>query len=325
MMPACATLGLCLGLTLQAPEKPRPLDVKMISDTAPHSAFTDLTRYRDRWVCVFREGEGHVSPDGAIRVLVSDDGDSWATAARLTRDDADLRDPKLSITPGGALMLTSAGAMHDPKPARHRTYAWTTEDPKRWGEPVEIGTPDLWLWRVDWRDRIGLGVAYATAGPRRIALFRADAASPTAFTSLLDPMATELDPNETTVRFRPDGEALALVRREKAPATALLGRSRPPYTAWTWKDLGVRVGGPNFIILPDGRMVAAVRLYDGKVRTSLCELDPEAGTLVERLPLPSGGDCSYAGLVWHDDRLWISYYSSHEGGKGKIYRAVAAW
>ncbi|WP_253289741.1 hypothetical protein [Verrucosispora sioxanthis] len=31
------------------------------------------------------------------------------------------------------------------------------------------------------------------------------------------------------------------------------------------------------------------------------------------MTLPSGGDSSYPGLVWHDDRLHVSYYSSHEG------------
>jgi hypothetical protein len=326
MTASFVSLGLGLLLTTQAPESaPKLIDLTMISDAAPHSAFTDLIRYRDRWVCAFREGQGHVSPDGAIRVMVSDNGTAWKTAARLTRPDSDLRDPKLSITPGGKLMLASAGAMHDPKPARHRTFAWLTDDPATWGDPVEVGVPDLWLWRVDWHESTGLGVAYATTGPDRIMLFRADAARPTAFTSIVDPMATELEPNETTVRFRPDGEAFALVRREKGKATALLGRSRPPYAEWTWKDLGVKVGGPNFVILPDGRMVAAVRLYDRNVRTSLCDLDPELGTLIERLPLPSGGDCSYAGLAWHQGRLWVSYYSSHEGGKARIYRAEVAW
>jgi hypothetical protein len=36
--------------------------------------------------------------------------------------------------------------------------------------------------------------------------------------------------------------------------------------------------------------------------------------------LPSGGDTSYAGLVWHDGVLWVSYYSSHEG-KSAVYLA----
>jgi hypothetical protein len=99
-----------------------------------------------------------------------------------------------------------------------------------------------------------------------------------------------------------------------------LGIARPPYTDWTWHDLGVQIGGPNMIQLPDGRFVAVVRLYDSPVRTSLCWLDPDKGTMTEALKLPSGGDTSYAGLAWHDELLWISYYSSHEG-KTSIYLA----
>jgi hypothetical protein len=40
----------------------------------------------------------------------------------------------------------------------------------------------------------------------------------------------------------------------------------------------------------------------------------------ETLRLPSGGDTSYAGLVWHENLLWVSYYASHEG-KTAIYLA----
>jgi len=72
--------------------------------------------------------------------------------------------------------------------------------------------------------------------------------------------------------------------------------------------------------LPDGRLVAAVRLYDGRTRTGLCWVDPKAGTLTEFLTLPSGGDTSYPGLVWEDNLLWVSYYASHEG-KTSIYLA----
>jgi hypothetical protein len=72
--------------------------------------------------------------------------------------------------------------------------------------------------------------------------------------------------------------------------------------------------------LPDGRLLAAVRLYDGRTRTSLCWVDRASGRLEEALVLPSGGDSSYPGLVWHDGLLWVSYYSSHEG-KSSIYLA----
>ena len=95
-----------------------------------------------------------------------------------------------------------------------------------------------------------------------------------------------------------------------------VGRSQPPYKQWAWKELPARIGGPNFVLLPDGPVVAGVRLYDGKVRTSLCLLDPASGKLEETLKLPSGGDTSYAGLVWHDGRLISCDAGIHPGWKG---------
>src|SRR5262245_41032092 len=84
------------------------VEVAKLSDRAPHSAFTDLVRFKGRWFCVFREGKAHVSPDGAVRVLTSEDGKKWESAALLTSKTADLRDPKLTVTPDGKLHLSAA-------------------------------------------------------------------------------------------------------------------------------------------------------------------------------------------------------------------------
>ncbi len=127
-------------------------------------------------------------------------------------------------------------------------------------------------------------------------------------------------PNETSLLFFPDDTCYCLLRRDGDPNTAQLGTSRAPFIQWTWQDLGIRIGGPHMLQLPDGRVIAAVRRYDGNVRTSLHWMDLDQATLTECLVLPSGGDTSYAGLVWHDGLLWVSYYSSHEG-KTAIYLA----
>ena len=77
------------------------------------------------------------------------------------------------------------------------------------------------------------------------------------------------------------------------------------------------------ITLPDGRIVVVARMFRGSAKsakTVLAWLDPNKGQLTEFLTLPSGGDTSYPGLVWHDDLLWVSYYSSHEN-KTAIYLA----
>ncbi|MBN1421517.1 MAG: exo-alpha-sialidase, partial [Planctomycetes bacterium] len=288
---------------------------------APHNAFTDLIRFRDRWICTFREGKGHVSPDGALRVIASDDGRTWESLARIESETADLRDPKICIAPDGRLMLTTAGALHPPAEHRHQSYVWFSADGREWGDAIPVADPDFWLWRVTWHDGVAYGIGYATAGPKIARLYRS--ADGRRFETLVPTLFEEGYPNETALVFREDDSCLCLLRRDGQPATGMLGLAKPPYTEWSWKDLGVRIGGPEMIELPDRRLVAAVRLYDRPVRTALGWIDAGAGTLAEFLRFPSGGDTSYPGLVWHDGILWVSYYASHEG-KTSIYLAKVA-
>ena len=74
-------------------------------------------------------------------------------------------------------------------------------------------------------------------------------------------LITKLDvpgrPNETTLRFLPDDTMIALVRREAGDKAGWIGRSRPPYRDWEWSQTKSRLGGPNFIRLPDGSLWAA--------------------------------------------------------------------
>jgi len=63
-----------------APVSVEVIEVEKIWDEAPHSAFTDLVRWNGRFYCAFREGRGHVSSDGKIRVLESKDANAWKSA-----------------------------------------------------------------------------------------------------------------------------------------------------------------------------------------------------------------------------------------------------
>jgi hypothetical protein len=309
---------LAVALTAAAADPPRGeiVDVRKIWDRAPHNAFTDLIRHDDRWFCVFREGQAHVSPDGALRVLTSADGEMWTSAALVTSETADLRDAKIATTPDGRLMLSGAGALHQPAPAKHQSYIWFSEDGSHWSEAVPVGDPDFWLWRVTWHKGIAYGIGYATTDPKRIRHYKSDDGR--TFETLVPDLHVEGYPNETSLLFLTDDTCLCLLRRDDSPSDALLGKSRPPYTDWTWRSLGTRVGGPHLLPLPDGRIVAAGRDYVGGVTTRLWWLDADQPALREIVTLPSGGDTSYPGLVFHDGLLWVSYYSSHEG-KTSIY------
>ncbi|AMV40007.1 sialidase family protein [Planctomyces sp. SH-PL62] len=317
-MTSIVLLSLSLASFQAEPPQAEIVDVKKVWDDANHNAFTDLIRFQDRWFLTFREGKGHVSPDGAIRVLTSTDGDEWASAARLTSETGDLRDPKLSITPDGRLMLAGASALHQPAKAGHQSLAWFSRDGREWSEPEPIGDPDMWLWRPAWHEGTAYVVGYATANGSSTRLYSSRDGRD--FSAIVPNLFDKDFPNEAALAWLPDETGLCLLRRDGKPGTSQLGRSKPPYTEWTWKDLGVHLGGPALLRLPDDRLVAGGRLHAPKVHTALCWLDPDSGTLTEFLSLPSGGDTSYPGLVWHDGLLWVSYYASHEG-KTSIYLA----
>ena len=313
----------CLsGIATTASEPPIPVlvDVQRIWDKAPHNGFTDLIRFRGRWYCTFREGQGHVSHDGVLKVIASDDGRRWKSVATFQSTRGwDMREAKFSIMPDGRLMLVGCEANRKASPAHHPSLVWFTADGRNWTEPRAVADSDFWVWRGKWHKGKGYFFGYGCRPDNRgLRLYTTtDGETFQVVVPKLDVEAAY--PNETSVWFLADGTCYTLLRTEGVHSSQI-GKSRPPYREWTWKELGAPIGGPNMIQLPDGSFVAVVRLYDGKQRTSLCWLDPEKGTLTEALKLPSGGDCSYAGMVWHDGLLWISYYSSHEK-KTAVYLA----
>ena len=294
------------------PKAPELISVRRIWNAGPHNAFTDLVRHGDAWFCVFREGQGHVSPDGAVQVLTSKDGETWTSAARLTSPRGDLRDPKIVRAPGRRLMIVAAIALPAGAPAKHQSLVWFSDDGRKWDSPTDVGDPDVWLWRVAWRDEdMALGIGYDTQAEKFTRLYRT--ADGKRFETVLSRLFDQGYPNETGIAYLPDQTAVCLLRRDGTPGSGLVGVARPPYEKWDWKDLGVRIGGPQLLRLPDGRLIGAVRLYDGGARTALVWVDADKGRIAECLKLPSGGDTSYPGMVWHDGQLGVSYYSSHEG------------
>ena len=311
---------------------PELIEVRRVWDAAPHSAFTDLVRHRGEWFMTFREGSGHVSTDGAIRVLASKDGTNWSSSALLKVSGQDLRDSKLSVMPDGRLHLLTCGAnrITNGGPATiHQPMAAISKDGREWSTLVPVADENVWLWRVTWNGPKAYGVSYDT-GKRSPAkplvtsrLWSTE--DGLHFKAASQPMLTNGVPTEATLAFQTDGTALCLQRRDgPAPSHALLGKAKPPYDEWTWQDLGTFFGGPHFIQIPDGRWIACGRIHESDAKraakTVVCELDPAGGNLVPLLTLPSGGDTSYPGLVWHEGQLWISYYSSHEK-KTAIYLA----
>lgn len=151
-------LLLCsIAITSLAAE-PKIVSVKKIWDQGKHNAFTDLIRFHDRWWCTFREAAEHGKSIGKVRVIVSDDGDRWTSAALIEQTGVDLRDPKLSITPEGQLMLIMGGSVYvegTPYGTRSPRVVFS-KDGRQWTKLRKLLAEDHWLWRVTGKDNASL-------------------------------------------------------------------------------------------------------------------------------------------------------------------------
>ncbi len=328
MNPLSALALFCAVLVASAAEpKPELVSVSKIWDEGRHNAFTDLIRFQDRWICTFREGDAHVGGDGKVRLIESADGETWKSSALLAESGIDLRDPKLSITPDGRLMVVVGGSVYGgtKKLQGRRPRVAFSKDGREWTPMRRAVEEGEWLWRATWHNGTAYGVSYNLMpdkldAERFIKLYSSRDGLDWKLAASLD---VPDQPNETTVRFLKDDTAIALVRRESGDRVGWIGTSKPPFADWEFVPTKVRTGGPNFIELPDGSLVAGSRDHASAApKMSLFRMT--AQSLEAVLTLPSGGDCSYPGMVWHDGLLWVSYYSSHEG-KTSIYLAKVKW
>lgn len=324
---SAAAIFISAGLLCAQAPKAELVRVEKIWDKAPHNAFTDLTRFQNLFYLCFREGPAGDKGEGVIRIMISASGNTWIEQGTVAEAGTDLRDPKLIVTPDNKrLYLLCAG--QSPTMGRQSRYA-TTLDGKVWTPLQKLLAKGDTLWRVSINpaDKRFYGVSYnihpnsGGPAPEKEWSLKGYASSDGSVWQLSSIMNVPGQPGETTLRFLKDGSALALVSRQGADRKGVIGMAKAPYRDWTWAATGLPLGGPNFIELPDGKIIAASRGLGATPgpHTVLYAMTPTSLTSI--LELPSSGDCSYPGLYWHDDMLHVTYYSSHEG-KAAIYYAL---
>ena len=305
------------------------IEVSRIWDEG-YSAFPSIVEYQGKYYAAFREASSHIfndngQADGKARVLVSKDGRKWKSAALLEKEGYDLRDPKISVTPDGRLMLTLGCSLYvDRELVSWYPHVAFSSDGKTFSDPEPVVfdeniTDDReWIWRLTWHDGVGYGVTYGG----HFALVRTtDGVNYETVTELS--LDKALNPGESTIRFGKDGKMYMMTRCEGGDCMGRWGVSEAPYTEWEWKEMDQHLGGPDFIILDDGSVVAGTRYYfpRGKCRTILLTGDL-SGDFEERYLLPSGGDTSYPGFIEVGDEIWMVYYSCHEYTDGDLHKTI---
>jgi len=205
---------------------------------------------------------------------------------------------------------------------------WTPLATMQFKADGEHLTDGHWMWRVSWHEDRAYGVS-KLLNPHRAILFTSkDGVHWRQVTRFAIPDDYHQGregkhptmPTEITVRVLRDNSMLALVRQ------AWIGTSQPPYTDWNRHKVRhakdhppgtphvCTIGSPNFVEV-GGSLWGSGRRYHRPEglkfkKTVLAAMTRDHYEPV--LELPSGGDTSYAGIVWHDGLLWMSYYSSHE-------------
>lgn len=317
--------------------------VTMISDSAAHNAFTDLIRFKKYFYCAFREAGAHqpgdTADDGTIRIIRSKKGDVWKSVATFKVANYDMRDGKLSITPDGKIMVLMGCSEYIKGRLNKRlTHVSFSSDGLNFAEPQPVSIDKTvrsnfdWIYSVTWVDTTGYAACYQINKPGgKWCVWLLKTYDGIYYEPIIS-WDVGPRPNEARIRFTPDNRMIIIVRRESG-GNGILGISPPPYTDWTWHDLSMKLGGPNFLVLSNDKILIGSRIYSNqeigqqigriseKDRTGIF-LANDNGQVRKVLELPSGGDTGYPGMVIYKNYLYVSYYSSHEG-KSKVYFAKA--
>lgn len=325
LLSAIAVVFSAANLHAQAPQA-ELVSVTKIWDQAPHCAYTDITRFQNLFYCCFREAPAADRGEGVIRILLSSTGKTWVDQGTLSEAGTDLRDPKIIVTPDGKRLYLLCSGQSGTQ-GRQSRYS-TTMDGKVWTPLQKLLAKGDTLWRVSINptDQRFYGISYnihpnsGGPAPEKEWSLKGYASADGSVWQLSSILNVPGQPAETTLRFLKNGSALALVARQGGDRRGVIGTAVAPYRDWTWASAGVPLGGPNFIELPDGKLIAGSRGFGATPGAHMVLFAMTASSLTPILELPSGGDCSYPGLYWHDDLLHVSYYSSHEG-KAAIYYA----
>jgi hypothetical protein len=316
------------------------LETRVIAYDGRYNAFTGLCHHQQYFWLAYREGSGHVSPDGAIRLLRSRDGARWEPVARLTESGVDLRDPRLCVLGGDLWILCFSltydrlgSVTHRPGDSFWFRVTGTGIDP-----PLHFAYDEhqAILWAAVQTPTGVIATGYDLFnGHSTLHIFSAPTPrGPWERIATVPDVSIppNLGFNEADICVEADGSLRLLVRidrtKKRSEGKGMLRRhigaadwvgiatAPAPYTEWRVATHRTYLKGPRIIrrgesYLAVGRFVQSSR--KGRRLVSLFEFR-EGHDPLPLLTLASGQDGSYAGLCWDPedpDVLCISYYSDH--------------
>lgn len=307
-------------------ETPPPGSVrtKVVYASDKHLGFPGAVRLHDGTLLVaFREGSGHVSPDGAILITRStDNGRTWTKPDTLADTIFDDRDPSLAEIPGG-MVLANFFAIEDGPRGRSifLHLARSADEGKTWSEPMPVRVPGM-SW-VACSDNIlplpngalllpAYGNLEGDSVNSAFALISEDLGMTWNRWVLIARDSTgQVGYNEPALAILPDQRLLCVLRTAGAQHWMAVSFSSDWGLTWS-QPVFVDVQGeaPDVLVTRDRRLVMGYR--DFSPRGVSLRFSYDGGRTWEgEWPIYSGfGDLAYASIVEvPDHQLLVFYYA----------------
>lgn len=288
---------------------PKKSSDKLIWKGTSHAAFTSLVQYHDTLYCAFRNANKHVDVNGmdcgVIKIIMSSKGEKWEDYLTFTESGYDLRDPQLSVTPAGEMMLLTEKVKYENGKAVTRNSCVSFIKSKRQYTPLQSVTFDVsqnwnWIWNVEWIDGVAYGFCYAP-------FFGMVKSSDGINYDLVDIINLQRNPSEGSIAKLNSNHYLAVVRTD---GVAYLGIYDVNEGKWRWKDCDEMIACPK-VINYKNKVYIVGRSYIGGLKTSVYKFDEKTARLKNIFRITGGEDCSYPGIAEFNRRLYISFYKGN--------------
>lgn len=296
------------------------ISVELVWADNKHNAFPSIVSFESDTFIAFRSALGHLKSKGEITVIKKNIFGEWAPVHKIVEPGYDLRDPKLSIRGDGKVLLIYGRhkwldtKVVEKTVSRYVVISESINPFRRYqfSEPKNIILNNIdvgnkwWLWDLKWHKGYAYGFVY-THTPESNKISLVSSRNGIEF-DLISVFSQKYKVNEASIDFWND-ELRAVVRSN---VNAFFIKSKAPYTDFEFKQLDIRVGGPNLINY-NSIPVVLTRHYEKykNKRTSLgfivSGVDLEYQELIA---LPSYGDTGYGKIVLQNDKLRVVYYSS---------------
>lgn len=281
------------------------------SKAGSYEAFCDVVKYRDKYYCVFREGENHAPyhewhTNGYLRVLSSADLKDWKEELTIKDDAWDLRDPCFCKADAKLFLYYGFYSFEQPTPPEKTGWALLDDaDGKlqvKDSGKLDIGSDsNHWLWKIYYDDGYFYGAAYHD----KSSLKYVTSDDGIHFKKISDIV---LQGDEASMEMLKNKNKVAVIRNVTAKGNALLAVSEPPYTEWNSIELNEMIESPESFIYNDDVYVIGRSRYGMSVFK--IDLNSNKAIPVYNFFAYGGyGDCGYPGVLLDNKRLYVVYYA----------------